>query len=53
MPQNWPFCWWVAVVVDHFSRRIINIGVFANKPSSMRIPGANRALHRYAEVHCL
>ncbi len=33
MPQNWPYCWWVAVVVDHFSRRIINIGVFANKPN--------------------
>ncbi|MAF65989.1 MAG: hypothetical protein CMJ84_10095 [Planctomycetes bacterium] len=33
MPQNWPCCWWVAVVVDHFSRRIINIGVFANKPN--------------------
>jgi transposase InsO family protein len=33
MPQNWPYCWWVAVVVDHFSRRIINVGVFANKPN--------------------
>jgi hypothetical protein len=33
IPQNWPCCWWVAVVVDHFSRRIINIGVFANKPN--------------------
>ena len=21
LPQRWPFCWWVAVVVDHFSRR--------------------------------
>jgi len=20
LPQRWPFCWWVAVVVDHFSR---------------------------------
>ena len=20
LPQYWPFCWWVAVVVDHFSR---------------------------------
>ncbi len=33
IPQNWPSRWWVAVVVDHFSRRIINIGVFANKPN--------------------
>ena len=32
LPQSWPFCWWVAVVIDHFSRRIINVGVFANRP---------------------
>ncbi len=23
LPQQWPFCWWVAVVVDHFSRRVV------------------------------
>jgi len=32
LPQSWPFCWWVAVVIDHFSRRIINVGVFSNRP---------------------
>jgi transposase InsO family protein len=32
LPQNWPFCWWLVVVVDHFSRRIVSIGVFANHP---------------------
>ncbi|MDP7533656.1 MAG: integrase core domain-containing protein [SAR202 cluster bacterium] len=32
LPQSWPFCCWVAVVIDHFSRRIINVGVFANRP---------------------
>ena len=32
LPQSWPFCWWVAVVVDHFSRRVVNIGVFQKKP---------------------
>ena len=32
LPQRWPFCWWVAVVVDHFSRRAMGIGVFANRP---------------------
>jgi len=32
LPQSWPFCWWLAVVVDHFSRRIVSIGVFANHP---------------------
>jgi len=21
LPQVWPFCWWIAIAVDHFSRR--------------------------------
>ena len=32
LPQCWPFCWWVLAVLDHFSRRIVAVGVFANKP---------------------
>ncbi len=28
LPQCWPFCWWVAVVVDHFSRRAMSVGIF-------------------------
>lgn len=32
LPPCWPFCWWVAVVVDHFSRRITDVAVFASKP---------------------
>jgi len=32
LPQSWPFCWWVAVVVDHFSRRIVHVGVFRKRP---------------------
>jgi transposase InsO family protein len=30
--QQWPFCWWVGVVVDHFSRRAMGVGVFAQRP---------------------
>ena len=37
LPQCWPFCWWVAVVVDHYSRRIMSVGVFANKPNCRMI----------------
>jgi hypothetical protein len=22
LPLRWPFCWWVVVVLDHFSRRV-------------------------------
>jgi putative transposase len=33
LPQQFPFCWWVGVVVDHFSRRVMGIGVFAKRPN--------------------
>ena len=36
LPQTSPFCWWVAVVVDHFSRRIMGITVFASQPDSQQ-----------------
>jgi putative transposase len=32
IPQRWPFCWWVAVVVDHFSRRVMGIAKFKKEP---------------------
>ncbi len=34
LPQCWPFCWWVAIVLDHYSRRVIGFAVFSNLPSS-------------------
>jgi hypothetical protein len=34
LPQCWPFCWWVAVVVDHFSRRAMGVTAFKNQPTS-------------------
>ncbi len=33
LPRRWPFCWWVAVVVDHFSRRIVGVHIFAQRPN--------------------
>jgi len=32
LPQRWPFFWWCAVVIEHYSRRIMKIGIFADKP---------------------
>jgi putative transposase len=32
LPQCWPFCWWLAVVVDHFSRRAMGVAVFRKQP---------------------
>jgi putative transposase len=33
LPQRWPFCHWVAVVMDHQSRRAMGVGVFAKRPN--------------------
>ena len=37
LPQCWPFCWWVAVAVDHFSRRVMSCAVFARQPTSVAV----------------
>ena len=35
--QRWPFCWWVAVAIDHFSRRVVGFAVFKNPPRAIDI----------------
>ena len=37
LPQRWPFCWWVAVTVDHYSRRIVGFAVFNQQPTSVAV----------------
>ncbi len=37
LDQAWPFCLWVAVVVDHFSRLIVGFAVFPKHPSAIDI----------------
>ena len=37
LPQRWPFCWWVAVVVDHFSRRVMGLAIWKTPPTSQQI----------------
>ena len=37
LPQQWPFCWWVTVVVDHYSRRAVSVAAFPNVPTSGQI----------------
>jgi transposase InsO family protein len=34
LPQQWPFCWWVAVVLDHYSRRVMRMTAFTAPPTS-------------------
>jgi len=33
-PQCWPFCYWVAVIVDHFSRKSVGFALFRKQPTS-------------------
>jgi putative transposase len=35
--QCWPFCWWVAIVLDHFSRKVVGFAVFKSQPTSMEV----------------
>ena len=39
LPQCWPFCWWVAVVIDHFSRRVMGLAAFKSQPTSEEVRG--------------
>ena len=37
LPQRWPFCWWVAVIVDHYSRRVMGTAHFKKEPTAREI----------------
>ena len=37
LPQVWPFCWWIAAVIDHFLRRVMGIAVFRKQPDSKQV----------------
>ena len=40
IPQCWPFCWWVTLIVDHFSRRVMGVAVFPRPPNSEQVRAA-------------
>ena len=47
LPQCWPFCWWVLVAVDHFSRRAMGVGIFAKRPDCRAVcTHLGQTLHR-------
>ena len=37
LPQRWPFCWWLAVAIDHYSRRVMGFAVFDGQPTSAAV----------------
>ncbi len=34
LPQRWPYCWWLALVVDHSSRRVMGYTIRKGPPTS-------------------
>lgn len=49
LPQCWPFCWWLAVVIDHYSRRTMGVAVYPKHPTSYAVRAfAGRAM---ADAH--
>lgn len=36
-PQRWPFCWWVAIVVDHATRLVVGFALFKDQPTSAQV----------------
>ncbi len=36
-PLRWPFCWWIAVVIDQFSRRVNGFALFKKPPYSVEV----------------
>jgi transposase InsO family protein len=35
--QSWPFCWWLAVVLDHYSRCVVGFSIYSKKPTSIEV----------------
>jgi len=46
LPQRFPFCWWVAVVVDQMSRRMIAFEAYRSLPTSEKIQALLRRAQR-------
>jgi transposase InsO family protein len=49
LPQSWPFCWWIAVIVDHVSRAVVGFSVHSAQPTSEQVQATiSRAIERSA-----
>lgn len=35
--QRWPFCWWVVVLADQFSARILALAIFRRQPTTEEV----------------
>jgi len=40
LEQVWPYCWWVLVIIDHFSRNAVGFALFKKSPTSEEVTAA-------------
>ena len=46
-PQRWPFCWWMAIAVDHASRLVVGFALFRERPTALEVCAfLNRAIQK-------
>ena len=51
LPQCWPFAYWVAVIIDHFSRKVVGFAVFNGQPDSLQIRSfIGRTIHQSGQT---
>jgi transposase InsO family protein len=51
LPQRWPFCWWVLVVVDHVSRAVMGLEIYRETPSSHEVQSSINHIARRTGRH--
>jgi transposase InsO family protein len=39
LPQRWPFAFWVALAIDHFSRKVMGVTAFTKQPDRRAVCG--------------
>jgi transposase InsO family protein len=51
LAQRWPFCWWLVVLADQFSARILRLAIFTNQPTTDEVQAVvARAIHEAGVV---
>ena len=50
LPRHWPFCWWLMVVVDHYSRRVMGFALFKQELTSLQVRHALGQLMARAKI---
>jgi len=37
LQQRWPFCWWLVVLADQFSARVLRVAIFGKQPTTEEV----------------